>query len=196
MTDESIFSLDNSTSPQHARYWSIRKPKAVQERPLQPARQLVWCGMTASCVIGPYYFDGPVTGNSYQNMLRTFLLPELRRRRLVRTVIFQQDGAPAHTAAASIQWLKDTFGDRLISRRCDIPWPARSPDLTPPDFFLWGSLKLKIKERKPRAIEELKEYLEEEVASLNRNPVLLEKVFDNFVHRLHSCVESGGAHVI
>lgn len=26
----------------------------------------------------------------------------------------------------------------------DLDWPPHSPDLTPPDFFLWGYLKLKV----------------------------------------------------
>lgn len=196
MTDESIFSLDSTISPSHARHWSHDKPNVVQQKPLQPARQLVWCGLTSTNVIGPYYFDGPVTGESYRNMLENFLFPELRRLRLVRTVIFQQDGAPAHTAQATIEQLQETFQDRLISRRCNIPWPARSPDLSPPDFFLWGALKLKIKKRAPQTIRDLKRYLEEEVQELNRNKDLLRSVFENFVHRLHVCIQGGGGHVV
>lgn len=196
MTDECIFTLDNTRSPSHARYWSPTKPAAVQQRPMQPARQLVWCGLTSQHVIGPYYFEGSVSAEAYQKMLKDFLLPELRRLRMMRTVIFQQDGAPAHTAHTTIDMLQETFGDRVISRRCEIQWPARSPDLTPPDFFLWGTLKLRIKQRSPRTMDELKLYLEEELAKINRNKALLASVFDNFVKRLHDCVESAGSHVL
>jgi hypothetical protein len=35
--------------------------------------------------------------------------------------------------------------------------PSRSPDLTPPDIFLWGSLKNEVYAQKPRRIEQLKE---------------------------------------
>ncbi|GFW33789.1 hypothetical protein TNCV_4052381 [Trichonephila clavipes] len=35
-------------------------------------------------------------------------------------------------------YLKDTFGDRLISRFGPVNWPPRSCDLTPLDYFLWG----------------------------------------------------------
>ncbi|GFU86950.1 hypothetical protein TNCV_3442201 [Trichonephila clavipes] len=34
----------------------------------------------------------------------------------VQELWFQQDGAPCHTARATIDLFKDTFGDRLISR--------------------------------------------------------------------------------
>ena len=52
-----------------------------------------------------------------------------------RDVWFQQDGATAHTAQRSLQVLREMFPDRLISLRGDIGWPARSPDLSPCDFF-------------------------------------------------------------
>ncbi|GFX67478.1 DNA-directed RNA polymerase subunit [Trichonephila clavipes] len=54
---------------------------------------------------------------------------------------FQQDGATYHTARATIDLLKDTFGDRLISRFGPVNWPPRSWDLTPLDYFLWGYVK-------------------------------------------------------
>ncbi|EZA53536.1 hypothetical protein X777_07004, partial [Ooceraea biroi] len=37
--------------------------------------------------------------------------------------------------------LNEPFPDRWIGRGGRISWPARSPDLTPLDFFLWGHLK-------------------------------------------------------
>ncbi|GFW99571.1 hypothetical protein TNCV_3418041 [Trichonephila clavipes] len=40
------------------------------------------------------------------------------------------------TARATIDLLKDTFGDRLISRFGPVNWPPRSCDLTPLDYFL------------------------------------------------------------
>ncbi|GFY04745.1 uncharacterized protein TNCV_419991 [Trichonephila clavipes] len=54
---------------------------------------------------------------------------------------FQQVGATCHTARATIDLLKDTFGDRLISRFGPVNWPPRSCDLTPLDYFLWGYVK-------------------------------------------------------
>jgi hypothetical protein len=54
---------------------------------------------------------------------------------------FQQDSATAHTADNSLMALEGVFGDRIISRGL---WPARSPDLTPCDFYFWGNLKDKV----------------------------------------------------
>ncbi|RWS01672.1 uncharacterized protein B4U80_05019, partial [Leptotrombidium deliense] len=37
-----------------------------------------------------------------------------------------------------------------------INWPARSPDLTPPDFFLWGFLKNTVYRSDPKTLDDLK----------------------------------------
>ena len=90
----------------------------------------------------PYFFENDnatvtVTGERYRSMITEFLIPELERQNVHHTW-FQQDGATAHTARETMTLLKDCFPNRLISRFGDIPWPPRSPDLTPCDFFLWG----------------------------------------------------------
>jgi hypothetical protein len=66
-----------------------------------------------------------------------FFLPRLDEMDL-GDIRFQQDGAKAHTSRASMAVLRDHFPGRLISLRGDLKWPARSPDLTPCDFFFVG----------------------------------------------------------
>ena len=94
MTDECIFTLDNTTSPSHSRFWSRTKPGAVQQRPMQPSRLLMWCGLTAEHVFGPYYFEGSVTADAYKAMLRDYPLPDLRRKRLMKIVVFNRMELP------------------------------------------------------------------------------------------------------
>ncbi|GFX12954.1 hypothetical protein TNCV_3659501 [Trichonephila clavipes] len=48
-------------------------------------------------------------------MITNFFIPELNNHD-VQELWFQQDGATCHTARATIDLLKDTLGDRLISR--------------------------------------------------------------------------------
>ncbi|GFW80839.1 transposase domain containing protein [Trichonephila clavipes] len=76
-----------------------------------------------------------VTGDRYRAMITNFFIPELNNHD-VQELWFQQDGATCHTARATIDLLKDTFGDRLISRFGPVNWPLRSCDLTPLDYFL------------------------------------------------------------
>ena len=105
---------------------------------------LIGRGVTLSsnlnlAIIGPYFFEdderaGTVTAARYREMLSSFLFPKLYEITL-GDVWFQQDGATAHTARDTMQLLREHFPERLISLRGDLPWPARSPDLTPGDFF-------------------------------------------------------------
>ncbi|GFY11080.1 hypothetical protein TNCV_4470661 [Trichonephila clavipes] len=67
-------------------------------------------------------------------MITNFFIPELKNHD-VQELWCQQDGATCHTARATIDLLKDTFGDRLISRFGPVNWPPRSCDLTPLDIF-------------------------------------------------------------
>ncbi|GFT87481.1 uncharacterized protein TNCV_2395851 [Trichonephila clavipes] len=53
--------------------------------------------------------------------------------------------------------LKDTLGDRLISRFGPVNWPPRSCDLTPLDYFLWGYVKKSlVYADKPQTLDHLK----------------------------------------
>ncbi|GFW10645.1 hypothetical protein TNCV_4917641 [Trichonephila clavipes] len=77
-------------------------------------------------------------------MITNFFIPELNNHD-VQELWFQQDGSTRHTARATIYLLKDTFGDRLISRLGPVNWPPRSCDLTPLDYFLSAQLPLQTK---------------------------------------------------
>ena len=57
-------------------------------------------------------------------------------------IYFQQDGAPAHGAEIISECLNTNFGQQWIGNNGPIRWPARSPDMTPLDFFFWGFLKI------------------------------------------------------
>jgi hypothetical protein len=51
------------------------------------------------------------------------------------------DGAPAHFRRAVRDVLSNAHHDRWIGRGGPTACPPRSPDLNPPDFYLWGHLK-------------------------------------------------------
>ncbi|GFW27475.1 DUF4817 domain-containing protein [Trichonephila clavipes] len=82
-------------------------------------------------------------------MITNFFIPELNNHD-VQELWFQQDGATCHTARATIDLLKDTFGDRLISRFGPVNWPQRSCDLTPLYYFLWSYVKSLVYADKPQ----------------------------------------------
>ncbi|GFU58616.1 uncharacterized protein TNCV_1277981 [Trichonephila clavipes] len=88
-------------------------------------------------------------------MITNFFIPELNNHD-VQELWFQQDGATCHTARTTIDLLKDTFGDRLISRFGPVNWPPRSCDLTPLDYFLWGYVKSLVYADKTQTLDHLK----------------------------------------
>ncbi|KAJ8912045.1 hypothetical protein NQ315_016732 [Exocentrus adspersus] len=83
----------------------------------------VWGGILHNYVIGPYIFQGSVTGEVFLNFLRNDFprliqhVPDFIKNRMW----LQLDGAPAHFRPTA--------------------WPPRSADLTPMDYFLWGVVK-------------------------------------------------------
>jgi hypothetical protein len=54
---------------------------------------------------------------------------------------FQHDGTPPHFSRRAREILDQQYPDRWIGRGGPRNWPARSPDLNPLDFFLWGHVK-------------------------------------------------------
>ena len=111
----------------------------MHERSLYSDRVTAWCALSRMGIIGPYFFeenDHAVTFNSerYLRMIDDFCVPALEEFDL-SDVWFQQDGATALTSRVSMARLNELFPGRLISRRGDIPWPARSPNVAPCDFF-------------------------------------------------------------
>ncbi|GFW86841.1 transposable element Tc3 transposase [Trichonephila clavipes] len=79
---------------------------------------------------------------------------------------FQQDGAICPTARATIDLLKDMFGDRLISRFGPVNWPPRSCDLTPLDYFLWGYVKSLVYADKPQTLDNLEDNIHRVIADI------------------------------
>ena len=75
----------------------------------------------------------------------------------------------------------------------DIAWPARSPELTVPDFFLWGFLKDRVFRRRIMTVQELKQAIVDEVAAIDGD--LRRRVYGNFQTRLQQCIDVNGGHL-
>ena len=75
-----------------------------------------------------------------------------------------------------------------MSKSGDLDWPPRSPDLTPPDFFLWGYLKPKVYVNKPRTVEELKDNIGEEITAIPAE--MLAKTMENAAKRAQNDINA------
>ncbi|GFX88677.1 putative transposable element [Trichonephila clavipes] len=123
-------------------------------------------------------------------MITNFFIPELNNLD-VQELWFQQDGAICHTARATIDLLKDTFGDRLISQFGPVNWPPRSCDLTPLDYFLWGYVKSLVYADKPQTLDHLEDNIRRVIAYIR--PQMLEEVIENWTSRLDYIRASRGS---
>ncbi|GFS83884.1 uncharacterized protein TNCV_2363231 [Trichonephila clavipes] len=133
-----------------------------------------------------------VNGDRYRAIITNFFIPELNNPD-VQELWFQQDGATCHTARATIDLLKDTFGDRLISRFGPVDWPPRSCDLTPLVYFLWGYVKSVVYADKPQTLDHLKDNIRCVIADIR--PQRLEKVIEYWTSRLDYIRASRGSHM-
>ena len=83
---------------------------------------------------------------------------------------------------------------RIILRNSEMYWPSpRSPDLTPPDYFLWGYLKKRVHINKPHIIQQLKDNICAEIRGMQ--PELLSAVMENAVERARLCEAINGGHL-
>ena len=79
--------------------------------------------------------------------------------------------------------------------------PPRSPDLTPPDFFLWGTFKPRVFaelhkiENKQRTIPRLMEIITKEFDVLRADEEMMERVVRSVPRRMHECLDNTGEHL-
>ena len=124
-----------------------------------PQKVTVWCAISSYGVLGPYFYEEygqnvTLTGRRYHEMLQLSFIPDLfnfcwQHDLDPMKMWFQQDGARPHIVTSVRLYLQDPgrFGGRTIGQHLDHSWPARSPDLTVRDFFLWGYIKDEISKR-------------------------------------------------
>jgi hypothetical protein len=185
-TDEAWFHLSGYVNSQNCRFWSTENPHIIHELPLHSAKLGVWAAMNAERVF-VCFFETTVNSEVYcgfvDKLIETLTEDELNRG------WFQQDNATAHTSRRSLDHIEQFFGQRVISKGL---WPPRSPDLSPPDFFLWGYLKSKVYENKPETLLALRQNIVQEVTRIPLQ--LLRSVSGSTIHRVQMCIQCNGSH--
>ena len=199
-SDEAHFHLDGHVNSKNCVFWGTQPPQEVLQRPLHSSKVTAWCAMNSKTIIGPYWFEDAdgrtvtVNQENYRTVIRKFYASVRRRRGIViDRQWFMQDGATPHTANATLELLRQKFGDRVISRRTDIPWAAHSPDLNPLDFFLWGYAKDNVYADNPQTLQDLKTAITRFIRAIPAD--MCKRVIGNFAVRLNECLNRRGAHI-
>lgn len=196
-TDEKIFYLSPPINSQNNRVWSAGKKRDISAKRLLVQRAkfskhvMVSAGVSYAGKGRLHFVDEKVKINA--EYYTTDLLPKLIEdcESLLPQYIFQQDGAPAHTARQTQEWLSLNCPDFINKDE----WPPNSPDLNPLDFHVWGAMLHKYQEYhpKPTTKEELKMVLNEIWDSLPQEPI--QKAVLSFRKRLQLCIQSNGGHI-
>jgi len=126
-------------------------PQCLVKTVKHPTSVMVWSMMSVHGVGRLYIVEGRMNQHQHIRFLEQKLLTELPNHFPNGGAIFQQDGAPCHTAKS----VKDFL------RRKQVPlldWPGNSPDMNPIEN-LWMIVKRRIAERKPTSKTKLIEAL-------------------------------------
>ena len=103
----------------------------------------VWVGIIGDRLLGPVVLPQRLNEGTYLAFLQNMLPPLLENVPLTirQTMWLQHNGAPVHFRINIRRHLIIIFPRRWIGREDPVALPARSPDINPPDFYLWGHLK-------------------------------------------------------
>lgn len=186
-SDEATFMLNGNVNRHNCRFWSDVNPHWVREQHTQHPQKLnVWLGIVAGQFVGPFFIDGSLNADVYRRMLEGQIVPAVQASCInFDRVWFQQDGAPPHYGRYVREYLDIVFPNRWIGRRGAIEWPARSPDLSPLDYFVWGHIKAVVYKNKPESIEDLRGKIIQAVRSVPQESLLL--ATSAFYTRLGHC---------
>lgn len=196
-TDEATFTRRGVFNFRNMHAWDMENPHLITERHFQHEFKInVWCGIIGDYVVGPYELPSNLNGNSYLNFLQNELggLLEHVPLNLRQNMYFMQDGAPAHFSVQVRNYLNTIFPHRWIGRSGPIPWPARSPDLNPLDFCVWGYLKTIVYNETINDRDQLWERILN-AADQVRNEEILFKIRQSFMKRISKCISVNGGHI-
>ena len=104
-----------------------------------------------------------------------------------------QDGAPPNFSCFATDVLNERFpDDAWTGSGGPIPWPPRSPDLSPLDLFLWGYIKNIVYAEKIRNIQQLQERITSAIETVTRD--MIQKTWQEIEFRLDVSRATNSAH--
>lgn len=192
-TDEANFNRNGVFNIHNEHFYARENPHVTVEHYHQQRFSVnVWAGIIGDHILGPIFINGNLNGENFLNLLNTQISDLLDDLPLgvINNMYFQLDGAPVHNAAAVRTWLNERYFNHWIGRGGPIPYPPRSPDITPLDFFLWGYVKNVVYSRPVDTRDVLIERIRQAFTNINRNVLL--QVRNNIIRRAQTCLQVQG----
>lgn len=203
-TDECTFTRRGLFNQHNRHMWAHENPMLMEEDSFQHRFSLnVWAGIIGPYILGPIFLRR-LTGEAYLEFLQV-TLPQLIIDLLdtpnvplaaASQIYYQHDGAPAHFVLNVRRHLDEEYGTRWIGRGGPVQWPARSPDLTPLDFFLWGRIKALVYDdgNGPTNVNELRNKIISAFQQVKSDTQVLESLRNELRRRAVLCIQQRGRH--
>ena len=192
--DESIFYLDGSYNTRDFQYLGDEDSRLdiqVRQKQSHPKSIMVWIAFCAFGFLKPIFVEpkAKVNANYY---IENILKPMSKEADSIfkgRNWILHQDSAPAHTAKITQKFLQDS----KIRYVKPTEWLPNSPDCAPCDFWLFGYLKRKLRERNIRSVQQLKRGI---TSVLSEIPLeTIHRVLQAWPRRLRQVYSAKGGHI-
>jgi hypothetical protein len=91
--------------------------------------------------------------------------------------------------------MNQTFGEQSIGRRDPVNWPARSPDLSPLDFWLLEHVNILVHSASISNLQILQQRVENACQEIGVKPEIFDRVGITVTRRADSCLELNGNHI-
>lgn len=196
-TDEKLFYISPPVNSQNNRIWAVGRKRDVSSKRLLTERAKFSQSVMVSagvCYGGKgrlHFIDEKAKVNAalYVNSLLPKLIQDCNQL-LPNGFVFQQDGAPAHSARLTQQFLEQNVTEFIAKDQ----WPPNSPDLNPLDYHVWGTMLDKYQQLvpKPKNTAELRAVLQSIWNDLPQAPI--NRAVLSFRKRLQACVTAEGKH--
>lgn len=205
VVDEANFYMNGCVCSTNVRMYAQRGNQArdfVYDTPNDRRKVMVFAAMVGNNnLIGPVFIQGNLNGQSYLGIINQHIVPELQRifglqnNGAIRRVWYVQDGATCHRTVAVRNRLQELFPNRVVGMGHAVEWPPRSPDLTPLDFSLWGTLKSEVYAPGPPAnLQQLRNRITAAFARIRRTRIVRTSVAA-MKTRAQTCIHLGGNQV-
>ncbi|KAI6661477.1 hypothetical protein LOD99_13350 [Oopsacas minuta] len=204
-SDESPFELYPHLNHQNDRVWAYKQSQVLPTETVKfPSKILVWGMMSYRAVselhiipkgqtVNADYYVREILNKSLMStmqrqpeeasILRRKMLPDMSR------AIFQQDGAPAHTAKKTQEWCDNN----LVEFWTKETWPGNSPDLNPIEN-LWSIVKHDIQMMPtPTNVLMLENHVK--LAWSRISPEILENLVSGMCNRVKLCIKRKGGYI-
>ena len=136
-------------------------------------------------------FGVKINQKTYQDLILKPIVKDLGKSTVFNNApfLFQQDGAPAHTAKTTQEWLRTQIPDFINKEE----WPPSSPDLNPLDFSLWSILETKVCCKSHTNFESLKQSLSREWYQIPQET--LRMTIEAVLTRLRAVIKEKGGYI-